>query len=323
MKILLITYEGSTPHQLKEEHIKKIQSIDPSTELYTFSAIDTQEIEHHIRDADIIAGFPRTIPSLENAKNLKWVHSFSAGMDRVLTPEFINSPVLASNSSGIHATPLGEHVLGFMLLFTRKFYQTFQNQQRKIWQRDEGITELRGKTVLIAGLGHIGKEVARLSRCFGIRVFAIDTPGKEKPEFVEELGSEADFSSFLPKADFVVLCLPHTKETHHFFGKDHFSRMKPTAVLINIGRGGLVDEKELIDALQKKIIGGAAVDVTETEPLPRESPLWEMENVIITPHHSGLSEKYMDRATEQFCVNLEAFLKGEPLPNLVDKTAGY
>lgn len=323
MKILLISSAESGPHAITNEHVGKIRSQDNGIKVAVVSAKVQEDIQKHLQDADIIAGVPRAIPDLSLAVNLKWVHSFSAGMDRVLTPELINSPVLVSNSSGIHATPIGEHVLGFMLLFTRKFYQTFQNQQKKIWQRDESITELRGKTVLIIGLGHIGKEVAKLSHCVGAQVLAIDFPRKEKPGFVEEFGSETDLSSFLPQADFVVLCLPYTKETHHFFGKECLAKMKPTAVLINIGRGGLVNEKELIDALEKRIIGGVALDVTETEPLLKESPLWDMENVIITPHHSGLSEKYMDRAIDVFLENLKAFLKGEPLPNLIDKTRGY
>ena len=127
----------------------------------------------------------------------------------------------------------------------------------------------------------------------------------------------------LPLADFVVICLPLTKETHHLFSREKFNCMKPTAVLINIGRGAIVHEKELIEALENKVIAGAALDVQETEPLPPDSPLWDMENVVITPHHSGISEKYIGRAIDLFCLNLQAYVRGESLPSLVDKTAGY
>jgi len=140
---------------------------------------------------------------------------------------------------------------------------------------------------------------------------------------VEQLGTAQELIGFLSRADFVVLCLPYTKNTHHFINQNRLSAMQPHAVLLNIGRGGVVDEQALIKALKEKKIGGAALDVTEQEPLPKDSPLWDMENVVITPHHSGISEKYMDRATDIFCANLKAYLKGERLPNQVDKQKGY
>ena len=324
MKLLLIKTEGMAPLALREEHIKKIQAVDTSIEIVAVGASSQNEIERQLVDAEIIAGSPRVLPSsFKNARELKWIHSFSAGMERVLTPEVVSSQILVSNSSGIHAIPIAEHVLGFMLIFTRKFYDTFCKQQQKIWEKNQDITELRDKVVLIVGLGRIGLQAAKLVSCVGAKVIAVDQADKEKPKFVAELYSADQFGEALPKADFVVLCLPYTQETHHFFGMEKFRMMKNTAVLINIGRGGVVHEKELIEALQNKIIGGAALDVTEEEPLPPESPLWEMENVVITPHHSGWSEKYMDRAIDLFCIHLKAYLTGQPLPNLVDKEKGY
>jgi phosphoglycerate dehydrogenase-like enzyme len=151
----------------------------------------------------------------------------------------------------------------------------------------------------------------------------VDAPGKQKPEFVEQLGTVQELTGFLGQADFVVLCLPYTKDTHHFINQNRLIAMQPHAVLLNIGRGGVVDEQALIKALKEKKIGGAGLDVTEQEPLPKDSPLWDMENVVITPHHSGISEKYIGRAIDLFCLNLQAYLKGERLPNLIDKTVGY
>ena len=140
---------------------------------------------------------------------------------------------------------------------------------------------------------------------------------------MHDIKKSAMLDKMLPKADFVVSCLPHTKETHHLFNMARFRKMKASAIFINIGRGGLVHEKDLIVALRKKIISGAALDVTEVEPLPARSPLWSMPNVIITPHHSAMSEYTMDRAIDRFCLNLKAFLVGDRLPNLVDKKLGY
>jgi len=309
--------------ELKPRHIEQVKAVSKDIEVVAVDKDETQELQKHLQDCDIMAGVPWALSQISGAKSLKWVHSFSAGMDKVLTPELINSDILLSNSAGIHVTPIAEHVMGFMLLFARKFVTTFKKQQQKVWEREQNLTELQGRTILVAGLGNIGKEVARVAHCFGMEVIAFDQPGKEKPSFVSEIGGKEQLSSMLSAADFVVLCLPYTKDTHHFFSKEQFLSMKPSGVLINIGRGSVIDEQALIEALQEKKIGGAALDVQETEPLPKDSPLWDMENVVLTPHHSGWSEKYMDRAIERFCLNLHAFLEGKPLPNLVDKELGY
>ena len=311
MKILLIKTEGMKPLLIYGKHLEKIRSVDKSIRVTAVSSLDKEQIAKHLKDVNIIAGSPWVIPSIKTAKNLKWIQAFSAGVEKILTPEVVKSDVLVSNVSGIHAIPIAEHVLGFMLIFTRKFYDTFVKQQKKIWEKNQDLTELRDKTVLVVGLGNIGQEVARLANCFGANVIAIKQNTKNQLEKV------------LPKADFVVLCLPLTSQTHHLFDMKKFRIMKKTSVIINIGRGASINEKELIEALDKKIIGGAGLDVTEEEPLPKGSKLWKMENVILTPHHSGWSEKYMDRAIDLFCVNLKAYLTNKPLPNLVDKTRGY
>lgn len=286
-------------------------------------ASEPEEISQHIEDASIFLTFPGTVPDVRGAKNLKWIHSLSAGVERVLTPEIINSSILVSNSSGVHPIPIAEHVVGMMLIFTRRFYITFHQQLEKKWEKLMGLTELRGKIVLVIGLGHIGMEVARLSKNMGMEVIAADKKLDTKPDFLDELYSPDSLDEALAKADFVVLCLPHSQKTHHFFNREKLEKMKKEAYLINIARGGLVEEKGLIEVLKRKGIAGAGLDVTEEEPLPKDSPLWEMENVIITPHHSGWSEKYIDRATDIFCQNLKVFLEGKPLPNLVDKLKGY
>ena len=177
--------------------------------------------------------------------------------------------------------------------------------------------------MLIVGLGHIGTQAAKLAHCFGMHVIATNRELEDKPEFVEEIKSPDQIDEMLPRADFVVLSVPHTKETHHMFNTEKLQKMKPSAVLINIGRGGVVNENDLIAALEQKTIRGAALDVTEIEPLPSDSPLWSMENVIIPPHHSGTSIDYMNRAIDRFCLNIQAFLENKPLPNLVDKERGY
>lgn len=320
MKILIVKIKDIPPLQLKEEHLAKIRKVAPEAEIV---AVSQEEMGNHLKDATILVTFPWIIPDFSQAKNLKWVHSLSAGMEKILTPEFINSPILASNSSGVHGIPIAEHVIGMMLIFTRRFYITLRQQLEKKWQRLTNLTELRDKTILVIGFGHIGREVVRLAKSLGMHTLAIDKNLTQKPDFLDEFYLPQNLNEILARADFVVLCLPYTKETHHFLAKEQFGRMKKEAFLINIGRGGLVNEEELIEALNAGEIAGAGLDVTEEEPLPKESPLWELENVIITPHHSGWSEKYMDRAIDIFCQNLKAFLEDRPLPNLVDKSKGY
>ncbi|MBI2098696.1 MAG: D-2-hydroxyacid dehydrogenase [Candidatus Wildermuthbacteria bacterium] len=326
MKILLVQDLERPHHGFRPEHLKKIQAVDPSLELVLLNSTQLDEIHRELENADILAGTLWSIPEIHEVKNLKWIHSFSAGVEHVLTPEVKNSDVIVGNCSGIHAVPIAEHILGFLLIFTRRFYETFRNQQQKIWQKSDKVTELKGKIVLVVGLGNIGMEAARLASCVGARVLAADRALRQtqgKPDFVEELYTTEQLGEALPRADFVVLCLPLTKATHHLFDSSKFRIMKSSAAIINIGRGAVIHEQNLIAALQQKVIAGAALDVTEQEPLAPENPLWGMENVVITPHHSGISEKYMDRAVDVFCENLKAYLQGERLPNLVDKEKGY
>ena len=177
--------------------------------------------------------------------------------------------------------------------------------------------------MLVGGVGAIGTETARLCHAFGTHVTAIARSKKKKLPFVERFATSERLDDLLPEADYVIITLPHTEETHHLFDKKKFKLMKSSAVAINIGRGGIINEKDLIESLQKKIIAGAGLDVFEKEPLSADSPLWDMQNVIITPHHSGLSLRYMDRAVEILCKNLTVYLKGVPPPNEVDKKLGY
>ena len=324
MKLLLITSKERPHFHVKEDHLKRIRSQSREIEIFVVPSTQPEVISRHARDADIMVGFPMMLEKvIGEAKNLKWIHSFSAGVDKLLTPEIVASPVLVSNSAGIHAIPIAEHIIAFMLLFTKRFYDTFAAQQNRTWDRRDDMEELHGKTVLIVGLGHIGRQAAKLVHCFGAHVIATNRELENKPEFVDEVKSPEQLDEMLPLADFVVLSVPHTRETHHMFNAEKFKKMKPSAVLINIGRGGVVNESDLIAALEQKTIQGVALDVTEVEPLPSDSPLWGMENVILTPHHSGISKEYMRRAIERFCLNLQAFLESKPLPNLVDKKRGY
>ena len=324
MKILIFATTGSRVHEIREDHLQKLREVNSNIEVIAIPAGDEIQISQHLPEAEVIGGNPHALPvSFAQAKKLKWIQLLSAGVDKVLTPEVKQSDILLTNVSGVHVIPIAEHVLGFLLLYTRKFKETLANQREGIWRRRDDVTELRGKTVCIAGLGRIGTEIARVLDCLGVRMIGVDVPGKEKPSFLESMYTTQEWNKALSQADFVVLSLPYTLTTHHLFGKEKFAMMKPSSVFVNIGRGAVVNEPELIEALEHHTIAGAALDVTEQEPLSPESPLWTMPNVVITPHQSGHSEKMMDRAFDMFAENLRAYLNGQKMNTLVDKERVY
>ncbi len=309
------------PHTFRPEHVEKLQAAAGSEVEVVLAT--PQDAPKHFAEAEVVASFPARMPDIAQLPQAKWLHSFSAGVDRILTPAVAASDVLLSNSRGVHKTPIAEHIIAFMLMFTRGMYKTFRNQQKHLWHKAQSLGELRDQVVLVVGMGEIGTEAARLASAFGAHVWALSRTGKNKPGFVEKTGLQKDLDAMLPEADFVVITLPHTHETHHLFDKEKFKLMKSTAVIINIGRGGIINEADLIEVLNNKVIAGAGLDVTEVEPLPADSPLWDMQNVILTPHHSGLSHKYMDRAVDLLCKNLTSYLKNEKLPTQVNKQLGY
>jgi phosphoglycerate dehydrogenase-like enzyme len=327
-KLLVIAREqeklGSKPgpHTFKKSHEEALhKTFDGNLEVVIATP---EEATQHFQDAEIVAAFPMRVPSLDQVPQAKWLHTFSAGVDKILTPELAASHVLLTNSSGIHATPIAEYIIGSCLMFARQFHVAIRNQLNHVWNKEEGgLSEMSGKTMLIIGLGEIGRETARLAHAFGMRVIGVSRSGKNKPTFVAQLETSEKLDALLPEADFVVITLPGTPETNKLFDNGKISRMKKSATLVNIGRGGIVDENALANALNGGEIAGAAFDVFETEPLPKDSPLWDIENMIITPHNSGLSEKYMDRAIELLIKNIHGYLKGEPLPNEVNKQLGY
>jgi phosphoglycerate dehydrogenase-like enzyme len=258
------------------------------------------------------------------APRLKWIQLTSAGADRLLDSGFIEGGVTVTTVSGLHATPIGEYVLCQMLMFAKGAPKFIRAQQKHEWVRYMP-QELLGKTVGIVGMGHIGEEVARLARAFGCRVIATRRSVTEPQSggYADELMPSKDLDRLLGASDYVVLCVPLTAETRGMIAEPQLRAMKPTAVLINIARGGVIVEADLIRAVTEGWIAGAGLDVFEQEPLPPDSPLWDIENVVLSPHISGGTEIYNQRAVEIFTDNLRRYLAGEPLRNVVDPARGY
>jgi D-2-hydroxyacid dehydrogenase (NADP+) len=283
-----------------------------------------EQMDKILADADVIFGLLLPGDILSRAPKLKWLQMMSAGVDRLRDTEIWKSKITITGVSGIHASPIGEFVMGFILMLAKGMPQCFRMKQNHEWQRYMPHL-LRGKTVGIVGLGHIGGEVARLSKAFGMKVIATRRSVKKpvKARNVDLLLPQAQMNEMLAESDFVVLALPLTPETRHIIGAAELRAMKQSAFIINIGRGNLIDEAALIRVLDEKGIAGAGLDVTATEPLPKESRLWDMENVIVSPHVSGGMEDYMDRAAALFCENLKRFLEGKRLINVIDRKKGY
>lgn len=282
-----------------------------------------KELDTILVDAEISYGMRIPVNLLARAPKLKWIQVTSAGVDRYLTEEFKQSQVILTNASGVHATPIGEFVVSLMLMFAKNSPLFFDAKQKKQWLRSPG-TVLRGKTVGVVGLGSIGQEVARICKAFRMRVIATRrSPKRRHARNVDLLLPPNGLPRLLEESDYVAICLPLTKETRKLIGAAEFKMMKPSAYIINIGRGPVIDEEALIRALEEKQIAGAGLDVFTVEPLPNNSKLWDLPNAIISPHVSGGREDYEVGAIDIFCRNLKRYLGGERMINVVNKEKGY
>ena len=314
-----------------DECLQQITSVSPKIKLTDVSDLfraeqrgdsaSKEKLDALLAEAEVICGLRLPQNVITRAPKLKWVQVIGAGVDRFLDTDIMGSSVIMTNVSGIHATSISEFILGRMLMFVKQAPLYFQLKQ---WKRFPP-TVLRSKTVGIVGLGSIGREVARLSKAFGMKVVATrrSTERVGQARYVDIMLPRQQLQQLLSDSDFVVLTLPLTSETKGLIGEEELRTMKSTAYLINIARGGVVDEEALIRALDEHWIAGAGLDVFTTEPLPADSRLWELSNVILSPHISGGREDYTIRATAVFLKNLRRYLNGKKLLNVVDKKKGY
>lgn len=265
---------------------------------------------------------------LPHCRRLRWIQFLGAGIEGSLSPELLASDIILTNASGVHAIPIAEHVFGMMLMFARGLHRCVRQQMQTEWNRDgfrEQVRELHGATLGVVGLGAIGAAVAERGKAFGMRVLATRRHPQQRPECVDVLLPSSQLSELLRESEYVVLCVPLTRETRHLIGEAELRQMRRDAILINISRGAVVDQPALVRALQEGWIAGAGLDVFDPEPLPADSPLWSLPNVIISPHVSGVTPYYGIRAAEIFLRNLHAFLANDlaSMVNVVDKQEGY
>ena len=289
-----------------------------------------EEADAMLSEVDVVLGFAVRPANFARASRLRWIHSTAASVTGVLFPELVASDVVVTNARGLHADAMAEHAIAMMLAFARRLHHARDAQhahawaQTPMWEGSPSIESLAGGTLGLVGLGAIGSAIAVRARGMGMRVIALRRkPADRVPAPAHAQWPVSRLHELLPRVDWLVLAAPHTPETDCMIGWEELTLMKPSARLMNLGRGALVDEAALIEALREGRIAGAALDVFDEEPLPPGSPLWDMPEVVVTPHTSGLAPRYWERAMEQFTANLRRFMAGEPLENVVDKQAGY
>ena len=275
------------------------------------------------KDVDIFYGFcsEDIFPHLPN---IKWIQASSAGMDRHMYPALRESDVILTNAAGLYATHVADQAFALLLGLARGIHDSVRNQDKHQWGRGKApMIEIDGFKIGIVGMGGIGVQMAKRAKGFDMYVMAVDAYRTDRPDTVDELMPMDQLSNMMSQVDVVMIACPLTEETRGLINKDNLSVMQPSAFFINVARGPIVNEPDLIEILQAGTIAAAGLDVTEIEPLPEDSPLWDFDNVIISPHSAGGSQHRMRRVTDFFLDNLERYLKGEELRNVVNKELGF
>jgi phosphoglycerate dehydrogenase-like enzyme len=309
-----------------------LRNLDAIREAANLSAsTDPKDIERLAPQAEVIIYSTLTsdLPFANiwrQAKNVRWIHSLSAGVEKMLTPEVVASPIPITNARGVYKRSLAEFAVLGMLYFCKEVRRLVESQRAHRW--DKFLVEwLPGKIMGIAGFGEIGRECAALAKPLGVKIYAV----RRKPELsandplADRVFATSEWKTMLPELDFLVAAAPLTAETRHMFGAAEFAAMKPSAVVMNVGRGPVIDEQALIQALREKRLRGAALDVFEHEPLPPDHPFWDMENVLVSPHNTDRTRDpdWLDLSMQAFVENFQRYVSGKPLQNVVDKQAGY
>jgi phosphoglycerate dehydrogenase-like enzyme len=311
--------------EIADAYGERIAAAAPASELVrierdgSFSG-DTGEVEVFFFSEDLVyrQETAAAMVSMLQAPSVRWMQSVGAGVDHPVFASMLERGVRLTNASGIHAEPMAQYALAHLLFWERKFVEHLAAQARREWARIEP-GELTGKTVGIAGMGGIGRALARLAKACGMRVLGTKRTALDDVN-VDELLPPDQLHRLLSESHYVVLALPLTNETRNLLGERELAMMRDDAVLINVARGAVVDEKALIHALRRRQFRGATLDVFAEEPLPADSPLWELDNCVITPHNAGLSPLGNRRLAELFLDNLGRYARGEPLRNEIRAT---
>jgi phosphoglycerate dehydrogenase-like enzyme len=327
MKILIVHYHTfelwHAPAWIRE----RLQQDFPGHQFIQLQNYD--RVPEEIADSDVFIGWSLRPQQFVAARKLRWIHSPAAAVHQLMFPELVRSNVLLTNSTGIHGPVVAEHAIAVLLAMAKRLPQAMQYQAQKTWSQDQlwneqpRPREVAGATVAVIGMGGIGSEFATRARALGMKVLAVRENPAKGTGGADEVFSPAEVDNILPRADYVLLCTPVTPETTGIINAERLRRMKPDAYLINVGRGPLVDEAALLQALRERRIAGAALDVFNEEPLPSDSPFWLLDNLLITPHTAAVTERLWERHYRLIAENLKRFLAGGPLLNEVNTKRGY
>jgi phosphoglycerate dehydrogenase-like enzyme len=309
-------------YPVEPRHVAEIQAAAPDCEI-----VDAGQsgIAREILHADLFCGHAKVpVPwdEVVKAGRLRWIQSSAAGLDHCLVPEVIASDIVVSSASGLFADQVAEQTLTLLLGLIRRVPDFFRGQQARRFERLP-TDDLHGKTVGIVGFGGNGRRLAEVLSTFRVRMLATDLFPIQKPDYVEQLWPASRLDDLLAESDIVILCLPLNDDTFHLIDAGKFARMKPGSYFVNVARGQVVREVDLVQALASGHLVAAGLDVTEVEPLPATSPLWDFPQVLITPHIGAQAWDRVDVTTTFFCENLARYRAGEPLWNQVDKRLGF
>ena len=328
MKVVICVYHAFELWRPPEWFPERLRHDFPQLEvvhLPTYDGLDEQVVE-----AEVLVNWNLRPEQFRCARKLRWIHSTAAAVHTLMFPELIASDVLVTNARNVHGPVVAEHALALVLACAKRLPSAARFQAQRVWGQEQiwrdpvRPREIAGATLGILGFGAIGQSLAELAAPLGMRVLALREHPENTPRNsgVEILGPSG-LARLLGESDFVALAAPVTPKTRHLINAERLAQMKPSAYLVNVSRGALVDEAALIEALNARRIAGAALDVAETEPLPSDSPLWCTENLFLTPHTAGFTDRLWERNYAIFADNLRRYLGGEPLLHQVDKAKGY
>lgn len=327
MKVLIVHYHNFELWHAPKWLRGRLEQAFPEVEFVQLP--NDRRLAKEIVDTDVFIGWSLSPKFLPTAKKLRWIHSPAAAVNQLLSPELVESDIVVTNSTGVHAPVVAEHALAVLLALAKRLPQTMRFQGKKKWSQDllwgghPRPREVDGATVVVVGMGAIGREFTPHAKALGMKVLAVREDPNKGASGADQVYGIVDLDHVLPEADYVLVCAPLTSSTAKIINKARLKKMKRDAYLINVSRGQLIDEPALLEALKRKWIAGAALDVFSEEPLPRNSKFWELDSLLITPHTAAVTERLWERHARFITENLKRFLAGQSLLSQVDKLRGY
>ena len=327
MKLLIVLHHRFNLWRAPPWFAERLRHDFPQLDVVHLS--NYERVNREIADADIAIAWSLRGEQIKLATKLKWIQSTATAVHALMSPELRSSDIMVTNARDVHGPVVAEHALALTFALAKRLPQAVKYQQQRhwaqadLWDRTPRPRELSGATMTILGLGGIGRPLAKMAKGVGMRIVGVREHDERKCEDVDSIYGWDGLEQALREADFVVLALPVTPKTHHLMNAARLAYLRPDAYLVNVGRGVLIDEEALVQALRAHSFAGAALDVTVEEPLSPQSPLWEMENVLITPHIASLTDKMWERHYTAFSENLTRFLAGQALLWVVSKEKEY